>query len=227
MSRLPPELLGIIFSFLESGDLWVLAQVSRVFQCLALSPLFASYDLSASQIDSGAVSLPGKAAFLVPRIHRIRPIQKLTILPGTLPIRSLSSILAATPQIPDVMIYPCTRGLKTREVAGVIAPLCRPVIIVRTGEGEGRVSVSSPQLRPPISLRSLHDIAETFSAPTFILNTLTGPWYFVCAFGWYLLHLAWMFLIPVPLCLNFYCASLISASVWPGCTVVRLGRHGT
>jgi hypothetical protein len=75
------------------------------------------------------------------------------------------------------MIFPCTRGLKTREVAGVIAPLCRaidPVIIVRTGEGDGLVSVSPPHLRPPISLRSPRH-CEAFLGPVLRLEYSHWP----------------------------------------------------
>ncbi|KAJ7902923.1 hypothetical protein B0H13DRAFT_2335444 [Mycena leptocephala] len=161
---------------------------------LSTFPLFASYDLSALRSILGPSPSPEKRRFCTEDSpYPSHPETTVTILPGTLPIRSLSSILGATPQIPDVMIFPCTRGLKTREVAGVIAPLCRaidPVITVRTGERDGL----------------------PFSAPYFVLNTLTGRSHILGVFGWCLFQLG----LSVPLCLGF-CASLISASVWLGC----------
>lgn len=151
----PPELLDIIFSFLDCEGLWVLARVSRGFQCIALSHLFASYNLSASQVHSGFLSLPGQASFLIPRIYRIHPIQKLAILRGTLPVRSLISVLAVIPRILYVTICPSTPTLTTREVASLIALLCSvtdPVIFIQTNENGGAsVFVSRLRRFPGIS----------------------------------------------------------------------------
>ncbi|KAJ6560105.1 hypothetical protein B0H19DRAFT_1375963 [Mycena capillaripes] len=181
----PPELLDLIFSSLDSEDLWVIAQVSSGFQCLALFLLFATCDLSASQIYSGIVSIPGKASFLVPRIYRIHPIQKLAILHKRPTLRVLTSILSAMPPIPDVTISDAG-GLSSHETASVITPLCSAavdpaVIFFATGRGCGLVFVSPSRLRYPIpfdSLRSLWKPIEHLWRPFLwrnAFNILTFP----------------------------------------------------
>ncbi|KAJ6560115.1 hypothetical protein B0H19DRAFT_1375973 [Mycena capillaripes] len=164
----PPELLDLIFSSLDSEDLWVIAQVSSGFQCLALFLLFATYDLSASQIYSGIVSLPGKASFLLPRIYSIHPIQKLTILHKRPTLRVLTSILSAMPPIPDVTISDAD-GLSSHERASVITPLCSaavdPAVIflnVSAGGDYGCGRLSPSHLRSPIPFDSLHSLWKPF-----------------------------------------------------------------
>ncbi|KAJ7629264.1 hypothetical protein DFH06DRAFT_1338548 [Mycena polygramma] len=137
MLSLAPELADLVFSFLDTEHLRVLLRVSRSFQRLALFCLLSRYGVSGVGADSGAVGLPGAACFLIPRIHHIHPIQKLTILPGSLPHRCLASVLAATPSINEVMIHSSTGELKAREVADLIAPLAcsaDPVVLARASE---------------------------------------------------------------------------------------------
>ncbi|KAJ7749959.1 hypothetical protein B0H16DRAFT_1844146 [Mycena metata] len=150
--HLPVELVDHISRFLDPESLRRLLQVSRIVRQLALGAILSYYDISASQIASGIVSLPLQASFLIPTICGMRAIQKLSILPGPLPLPRLAAILAATPPIPDVMISQEAVGLTGCEIASLIAPLCRsvdPVVILQTGHW-GCVRASRPLRRPPI-----------------------------------------------------------------------------
>ncbi|KAJ6453250.1 hypothetical protein C8R47DRAFT_1254428 [Mycena vitilis] len=137
MLSLAPELADLVFSFLDTEHLRVLLRVSHSFQRLALGSLFLRYGVTGVGANSGYVSLPGAACFLIPRIHHIHPIRKLTILAGSLPHRCLALVLAATPSITEVMIHSSTGELKAREVADLIAPLAcstDPVVLARVGQ---------------------------------------------------------------------------------------------
>ncbi|KAJ6562537.1 hypothetical protein B0H19DRAFT_1144901 [Mycena capillaripes] len=80
---LPAELQDIIISLLDTKeDLWVLVQVSRTLRRLVQIPLLSRYNIPASQIFSGSVTLSGEACFLVPMIYHIHPILKLSIVLG-------------------------------------------------------------------------------------------------------------------------------------------------
>ncbi|KAJ6549794.1 hypothetical protein B0H19DRAFT_1159764 [Mycena capillaripes] len=203
MRNLPPELLDI-FSFLDSEGLWVLTRVSRGFQRIAVSHLFASYNLSTPQVHSGIIGLPGHASFLIPRIYRIHPIQKLVILRGTLPIRSLVSVLAVIPPIPHVMICPSAPTLTARQVASLIAPLCSvtdPIIFVQTDEKGGTsVFVSRSRRFPRISWEPFDTMA--LLRPPTATNIITGALLFVPAIFvfFFLINLykgiAWLLLWP-------------------------------
>ncbi|KAJ6453261.1 hypothetical protein C8R47DRAFT_249293 [Mycena vitilis] len=108
MLELAPELQDIIFSLLNSEDLWSLVRVSRPFRKIAQFPLLLRYNIPASQVYSGSVALPSDAYFLLPLIYLIHPILKLTIASGGLRLRTLSSAFATVPPIPDitVLLYP-------------------------------------------------------------------------------------------------------------------------
>ncbi|KAJ7629271.1 hypothetical protein DFH06DRAFT_722965 [Mycena polygramma] len=144
----PPELVDIIFSFLDAEHLQVLLGVSRSLQSLALLLLLSRYGVSRADVDSGEVCLPGEACFLIPRIHNIHPIQRLLVLPGSLPHRCLASALSEIPPIADLIILPSTLWLNAREVAALIAPLASstdPVFWVRTfRSGWVQLRVSRP-----------------------------------------------------------------------------------
>ncbi|KAJ7624116.1 hypothetical protein DFH06DRAFT_1481707 [Mycena polygramma] len=104
MLELAPELQDIIFSLLDRKDLWSLLQVSRPFRKIAQFPLLLRYNIPASQIYSGSVTLPSDAYFLLPLIYHIHPILKLTIAPGGLRMRILPSAFAAVPPISDITV---------------------------------------------------------------------------------------------------------------------------
>ncbi|KAJ7738151.1 hypothetical protein B0H16DRAFT_1465910 [Mycena metata] len=85
MLRLPPELLELVLSALDSRDLWVLIQVSRFFQQLALPFLFSSNSITPFEIHSGS---------------------QLTVQAEGLPLHRLVHIMrdSGIPLIPDVLI---------------------------------------------------------------------------------------------------------------------------
>ncbi|KAJ6498268.1 hypothetical protein DFH09DRAFT_1290069 [Mycena vulgaris] len=151
MLRLPPELLGIILSLLDKDDLCALIQVSRLIRQLALLSLVSRYNISTHQIQSGSISVPGGAAFLIPIIYRIHPIQRLEVLQASQPLRALPHILAAIPSIPDVRILNPPEPVLDSGVPRLITTLSRngrdPVVIV----GRGIVRVSHHRYLPHIN----------------------------------------------------------------------------
>ncbi|KAJ7465428.1 hypothetical protein B0H11DRAFT_1922232 [Mycena galericulata] len=178
LASLPPELLLVILSFLDTGDLWALAQVSRGFQSLALFPLLATYHLSASQIHSGRVDLPGKASYLVPRIYRIQRIQTLSIFHQTMSLRTLTSILSTTPKIPHIILRLPTAGLDSSEVARLISPLYRaidPVMIMHIRDGRGSVDVEPPRCGIPNPIHpAVSAVVGCICSPPKTITIITG-----------------------------------------------------
>ncbi|KAF7353974.1 hypothetical protein MVEN_01083900 [Mycena venus] len=191
LASLPPELPLIIFSFPNTGDLWVLAQLYRGFSPLAILPLLATYNLFASQIRYGVVRLPKEATFSRESIAS-SPSQKLSILRGSLSLRTLTSILAIAPKIPDVTICLSDREMEPRgveEVASFIAPLSRalhPVMFIATRHGDGHVGLEAPccGLLNPIHPSFDHCFRGFFSG------------------GGIIMGLIWIVLTVLVLCLN-------------------------
>ncbi|KAJ6538125.1 hypothetical protein B0H19DRAFT_1240665 [Mycena capillaripes] len=104
MLNLPAELQDISISLLDKDDLWVLLQVSRTFRQLAQTPLLSRYNIPASQVFSGSVTLSGETCFLIPMIHRIHPILRLSIALGPSHPGVVTSSLAQVLSIPDITI---------------------------------------------------------------------------------------------------------------------------
>ncbi|KAJ6566600.1 hypothetical protein B0H19DRAFT_1374105 [Mycena capillaripes] len=155
MPIIPVELLDIIISSLAADDLWILVQVSRAFRQLSLLCLLSKYNISMSQIRSGAVSVPPEALLLVPTIYHIHPIEKLTIVRTNYlrqygSLCALSRTLGAIPQIPDVAISGLPYVTRASGGAEVIATLSRsgtdPVVII----GMHDVRFVHPKKFPPI-----------------------------------------------------------------------------
>ncbi|KAJ7729836.1 hypothetical protein DFH07DRAFT_1066105 [Mycena maculata] len=147
MLHLPNELLDIILSLLDTEELWFLMQVCSHFQPLVLLPLLSRYGIGLSDIESGIVTLPGMACHLIPRIYDIRPIHRLTIGPPFVP-SSLTSVLAATPPIPDLQISDVANDRQT--IAGLITAwspdLSNTIVFLRGGT----MRLSVPRNGPPI-----------------------------------------------------------------------------
>ncbi|KAJ6566695.1 hypothetical protein B0H19DRAFT_1257886 [Mycena capillaripes] len=121
MLNLPPEPQDIILSLLDKEDLWRLGEASRAFRKVALLPLLWRYNISASQIYSGSVTLSGEAYFLVPMIYDIHPIHKLSIIPGKSPLKGITSALAMFPLIPAIRISSALYANADPNVAKLIA----------------------------------------------------------------------------------------------------------
>ncbi|KAJ6453251.1 hypothetical protein C8R47DRAFT_1168403 [Mycena vitilis] len=168
MLNLPPELLDVIFSCLEKGDLWTVIHVSQLLRQVGLLPFLSIYGVSRSCVVSGAVLIPQGAHFLIPMIHRVQPICRLTILGG--PRLCSPDLLSTVPIIPDVTIrfsrfmmaaQTVRPGIIQTEIPGILVTLSRngmdPVVIV--GNDAVRVShrrrtfavewFPMPYLRPP------------------------------------------------------------------------------
>ncbi|KAJ7738179.1 hypothetical protein B0H16DRAFT_1694936 [Mycena metata] len=131
MLRLPPELLELVLSALDSRDLWVLIQVSRFFQQLALPSLLSSNHITPSQIHSGS-DLP----------HAAYPA---TYGPG----RGSSPPPPWIPLIPDVMIWGPIGKFEYPGFAEIVATLSRggrDSIVVASNN----IDVSHFRYAPPI-----------------------------------------------------------------------------
>ncbi|KAJ7629263.1 hypothetical protein DFH06DRAFT_722921 [Mycena polygramma] len=96
----PAELLDVIFSLLDKGDLWTVIHVSQLLREVGIFPLLSRYGVSRSSVASGVICVSEEACFLVPVIHRVRPICRLTLFSGSQPW--IPNILAT---IPDVTIH--------------------------------------------------------------------------------------------------------------------------
>ncbi|KAJ7318296.1 hypothetical protein DFH08DRAFT_892327 [Mycena albidolilacea] len=143
MHDLPPELQVIILSLLDKEDICLLRQVSRSLRQLGALLLLSRDNVLPSQIQSGIVCLPEESCyFLIPIVSDIHPIQKLSIIPGFKgpSFRVLPSILAAIPQIPEVLISGEVHAQRNPGIAKLITTLSRngqdPVVIVGRGSIE-------------------------------------------------------------------------------------------
>lgn len=136
MFSLPSELLHTIISLLVEHDLWVLVQVSRFFRQLALTALLLRYEVTDSQLYSGSISLSREAYFLIPMIHNIHPIRKLSIAPGKLQLTGVASVLDAV-DIPDITLRGRLYAPSDTNTARMVTTSSRggtdPVIIVASG----------------------------------------------------------------------------------------------
>ncbi|KAJ7764289.1 hypothetical protein B0H16DRAFT_1883551 [Mycena metata] len=149
MLPLPPELLQLILSILDHRDLWVLVQVSRFFQQLALPSLLSRHNITPLQIHSGSVCVRPGAYFLIPRIYFMRPIQHLTIQSEGLSLHGLAHIIRDIPPIPDVLLRVRVERFEDPELAEIVATLSRggrDTIVV----AHGSIKVSHPRSAPRI-----------------------------------------------------------------------------
>ncbi|KAJ7756594.1 hypothetical protein B0H16DRAFT_1458049 [Mycena metata] len=149
MIRLPPELLQLVLSLLDHHDLWVLVQVSRFFQQLALPSLLSRHNITPLQIHSGSVCVRPGAYFLIPRIYLMRPIQHLTIQSEGLPLRGLAHIIRKIPSIADVLLYVRVTWFEDPELAEIVATSSRggrdPIVVAH-----GSLDISHPRSAPRI-----------------------------------------------------------------------------
>ncbi|KAJ7681106.1 hypothetical protein B0H17DRAFT_1206051 [Mycena rosella] len=105
MLSLPNELLDHLVSLLDICDLWSLAQVSRRLRDLAIFPLLARHNVSAQDIQSGALTIYREDSFILLVPSHLNAVRKLEILPGGIitPVPDrLSSILSMIPPISDI-----------------------------------------------------------------------------------------------------------------------------
>ncbi|KAJ7690783.1 hypothetical protein B0H14DRAFT_3048698 [Mycena olivaceomarginata] len=110
MDKLPDELLDRICSFLGKHELWEVVQLSTRFRRLAMLPYLSRFGISQATIQSGTLAL-SDSFFLILVVARINPIQRFVCLQdvavsgSNLRYRKLTSILAVTAPIPDIVIY--------------------------------------------------------------------------------------------------------------------------
>ncbi|KAJ7690791.1 hypothetical protein B0H14DRAFT_3048722 [Mycena olivaceomarginata] len=110
MDKLPNELLDRICSFLGKHELWEVVQLSTRFRRLAMLPYLSRFGISQATVQSGTLAL-SDSFFLILVVARINPIQRLVcfqdvaVSGSLLRYRKLTSILAVTAPIPDIVIY--------------------------------------------------------------------------------------------------------------------------
>ncbi|KAJ7756595.1 hypothetical protein B0H16DRAFT_1458050 [Mycena metata] len=136
MLPLPPELLQLILSILDHYDLWVLVQVSRFFQQLALPSLLSRHKITPLQIHSGS---------------------HLTIQSEGLSLHGLAHIIRDIPPIPDVLLRVRVERFEDPELTEIVATLSRrgrdPIVVAH-----GSLDISHPRSAPRLQDWTYHRV---------------------------------------------------------------------
>ncbi|KAF7355996.1 hypothetical protein MVEN_00929000 [Mycena venus] len=119
---LPDELLDVIFSFLNTRDLFWISRVSGRLRRAAVFPFLNRHGISQAQVQSGLLIFREEPPepyntdylLLLVLVSNIRPILKLEtplILSGIVALKRLAAVLSSLPQIPHILIHVLYSGI--------------------------------------------------------------------------------------------------------------------